>query len=176
MPAMNNPPTNQLTPPRIYHGPDAVKKAMNYYGVKTIDPLEEHIIHEEGFAEGTYLDTAKNPVQTSGVGQTRENMGKDFFRETFPKYVKRSKRWVPDFDKRPLDVQKAILSATYRGDMGKDTAAALNKYDYRQAAIEILNHQGYRRLKKTDPDNGVVERMERYATTFLEEAKKRNGP
>lgn len=142
-----------------------VKAAMDHYGYN--GPLESgmiHLIDEEGFVPTTYKDDVG--VDTEGVGATGENMGLCFFTEIYPKYVQRSARAVKDYKSMPQELQNAVLSAVYRGDLGPKTAALLSEGRYEAAAEEYLNHAEYRRRKAANPNDGVVKRMERNAAAM----------
>ena len=153
--------------PKVYHGDQAVAEAMKYYGQKgAVDPMAEHIIKEEGFVPGIYKDDVG--IDTEGIGLTGQFIGKNFFTEVLPVFEQRSRKVVPSYNKQPTEVQKAIMSAVYRGDMGTKTAALLEKGEYKKAAIEYLNHAEYRRRKRKNPDDGVVKRMERNAKAFFD--------
>lgn len=153
--------------PNIYHGDAAVKEAMKYYGQKgAVDPMAEHIIREEGFVPGIYKDDVG--VDTEGIGLTGQFVGKNFFTEVLPVFEQRSRKAVSSYNKQPFEVQKAIMSAVYRGDMGPATAKLLDAGEYKKAATEYLNHAEYRKRKRKNPDDGVVKRMERNAKAFFD--------
>jgi len=155
--------------PKRYRGREAVAQAAKYYNQQIIDPIAEHIIMEEGFVPGVYPDPVKG-IPTEGVGMIDDNIGKNFFTEVLPIYEQRARSFVPSYAKQPLSVQKAIMSAVYRGDMGDDTAELINKGEYKKASKEFLNHDGYRALKKKDPNHGVVKRLERTAEMIAQGA------
>lgn len=146
-----------------------VKAAADYYGYKgPLEPGMLHLIEEEGFVAGEYEDDVG--ISTEGVGSTGENKGKNFFTEIYPKYMARAAKKVKGFTEMPEDLQNAVLSAVYRGDLGPKTAELLSKGEYDAAADEYLNHKEYKERKKKDPEDGVVKRMERNA-----EAMRRHG-
>jgi hypothetical protein len=153
--------------PEVYHGNKAVRRAREFYQYKgRIDPLAENIILEEGFVVGSYDDD--RGIETEGVGLTGEFRGRDFFRDVFPEFVARCLRLIPNFYDMPYVAQKAAISGVYRGDLGRKTAALLREGAYGDAAMEYLNHAGYRRRKNRNPNDGVVLRMERNAAAFLD--------
>lgn len=147
--------------PQRFYGQNAVQAAAKYYGQKLIDPIAAHIIEDEGFVPGVYQDTKGIP--TEGVGLTGGFIGKNFFTEVLPVFEKRARSIIPSYSSQPLPVQKAVMSAVYRGDLGPRTARLIEKKEYQKAAKEYLNHQEYRKLKRKNPDHGVVKRMERNA-------------
>lgn len=59
-------------------------------------------------------------------------------------HIKRAKSRFPHFDLYPDEAQFAILDAIYRGDMGPKTTKLINSGRYKAAAVEYLNHEGYR--------------------------------
>ena len=147
-----------------------VLEAAKHYGYKgLIEPGMAHLIEEEGFVPTEYDDDVG--IATEGVGQTGENMGKNFFTETYPKYVDRAQRAVKGYATMSESLQLAILSAVYRGDLGPKTAELLSDGKYEQASKEYLNHKEYKDRKKKNPDDGVVKRMERNAEAMKREAE-----
>lgn len=149
---------------RTFYGDEAVKMAAKHYNQKIIDPVAAHLIREEGFVAGSYEDDVG--VLTEGVGQTGENMGKNFFTEVLPKYENRARKAVKGYDNLPEQARAAVLSGVYRGDLGPKTAKLLSAGKYKEAAKEYLNHKEYRERKKKNPEDGVVRRMERNAAMF----------
>lgn len=152
--------------PKTYYGQDAVQAAAKFYGQKTVSPIAKHIIMEEGFVDGVYKDTGTFQEPTSGVGATKENMGKNFFTEVLPKYEERARKTVKDYVKLPEEAQAAIVSMAYRGDWGPDTRKLLSAGKWNQAAQEYLNHDNYRAgLKKnaTNAEKAIAQRMYRNA-------------
>lgn len=146
-----------------------VKQAAAHYGYKgPLEPGMIHLIEEEGFVAGNYDDDVG--VDTQGVGQTEENIGQNFFTETYPKYVARAAEKVKGFVNMPQDLQNAVLSAVYRGDLGPDTAKLLSKGEFKAAAEEYLDHEEYKKRKKKNPNDGVVKRMERNRDVMLKYA------
>jgi GH24 family phage-related lysozyme (muramidase) len=149
-----------------------IKQAADHYGYEgIIEPGMIQLIEEEGFVAGKYDDDVG--VETQGVGQTAENMGENFFTETYPKYVARSASRVQGYGELPEDLQSAILSGVYRGDIPKDsnTARLLSEGNFGAASEEYLNHAEYKRRKKENPKDGVVARMDRNAAVMKKYAK-----
>ena len=142
-----------------------VNEAAQHYGYKgPLDPGMIHLIEEEGFVPEEYKDDVGVP--TEGVGATEENKGKNFFTEIFPKYEARAARKVKGYTNLPQELKNAVLSAVYRGDLGPKTAKLLSKGEYAAAAEEYLNHAEYKKRKKKDLNDGVVQRMERNAAVM----------
>jgi GH24 family phage-related lysozyme (muramidase) len=148
-----------------YRGEEAVKQAINHYKPESVSHIARHIIHEEGFVTGKYDD--HKGVETAGVGATRENIGKDFFREVLPKYEKRAADTTKDFAMLPQNVQAAVVSMAYRGDWGPKTKALLKEGKWFEAAAEYLTHKEYFKGKKegaSRAEKAVSARMERNAS------------
>lgn len=154
----------QMPNTKRFHGHDAVRAAADYYGQKVIDPVAAHIIEEEGFVPGVYED--HKGIPTEGVGLTGEFIGKNFFTDVMPVFEQRARQMVKGYDQMSEDMRKAVISAVYRGDLGPKTAKLLSSGKYKEAAKEYLNHAEYRGLKRSNPTNGVVGRMERNARVF----------
>lgn len=158
------------TPKRL-HGNQAVKAAQQYYGEPVIDPIAEHIIQEEGFVPGIYKDT--KGIDTEGVGLTAGNIGKNFFTEVMPKYVKRAMAIDPTYVKLPEETKKALVSMVYRGDIkaSHKTAKYIKAGEYEKAAKEYLDHDDYRNSKAKNVAagkrvHGVQYRMEANAAAL----------
>lgn len=147
-----------------HYGDDAVKAAARFYGQKMVDPVHAHLIREEGFVPGTYVDS--KGIETEGVGLTGEFKGKNLFKEVLPVFENRARKKVKGYDQLPESGRAAVLSAVYRGDLGPKTAKLLSAGEYEKAAKEYLNHAEYKKMKKENPDSGIVERMERNAEAF----------
>ncbi len=152
-----------------------VKQAADHYGYSgPLEPGMVKLIEEEGFSAEEYKDDVG--VSTQGVGQTGENAGKNFFTETYPKYVKRAQSKVKTFAQHPEGVQSAIISAVYRGDLGPKTVKLLDNKEYEAAAEEYLNHDEYKKRKKKNPKDGVVKRMEANAALIAEGGSNEHKP
>jgi len=74
---------------------------------------------------------------------------------------------TPNWRCYPPNVQIAIMSGYFRGDLGPKTREFLNNCDLKGAAIEYLNHAGYKKRKAKNPNDGVVKRMEENQKAFL---------
>ena len=142
-------------------------KHYNYSG--PLEPGMVHLLAEEGFSTDNYADDVG--IDTQGVGQTAENKGKNFFTETYPKYVARAQKKVKGYESLSPDLQNAVLSAVYRGDLGSDTAKLLSAGKCLEASKEYLDHEEYKARKKKDPNDGVVLRMDRNAAAMEKEAE-----
>lgn len=152
-----------------------VQAAADHYGYKgPLEPGMVHLIEEEGFVPGEYEDDVG--ISTEGVGATAENKGKNFFTETYPKYMARAAKKVKGFGAFPEPLQNAVLSAVYRGDLGPKTAELLSKGEFDKAADEYLDHKEYKERKKKNPEDGVVKRMERNAEVMRQYGESESEP
>ena len=147
----------------VHHGKDAVNQVVKREGELT--PEQKYVVEHEGFVDGEYKDT--KGISTSGVGQTGKY--KDMsFKKVFKIHKDEAKRYVPKFDSLSENRQKALMSLIYRGDMKKDYkwVKHLNKGDYEKASVELLNHEEYKGLLKTNPKSGIIGRLEE-ASRFI---------
>jgi GH24 family phage-related lysozyme (muramidase) len=130
-----------------------------------LTPEQKYVVEHEGFVDGEYKDT--KGISTSGVGQTGKY--KDMtFKKAFKIHQDEAKRYVPKFDSLSENQQKALMSLIYRGDMKKNYkwVKHLNKGDYEKASVELLNHEEYKGLLKTNPKSGIIGRLEE-ASRFI---------
>lgn len=163
-----------MNEPKRFYGDDAVNVAAQHYGYKgVIDPIARHIIAEEGFVPGTYLDS--KGIETEGVGiADPELKGKNFFTEVMPIYVNRAAKATKSYAVLPENQQAAIVSMAYRGDWGPETKKRLAKGDLKGAAKQYLDHDEYRKGKTkdaTDSERSISERMLRNARALDPEVR-----
>lgn len=156
-----------------YYGSDAVREAARYYGYSgEVAPEVAHLIGEEGFVPGTYLDSKDIP--TEGVGQTGDMMGRDFFTEVYPVYAARAMGSTKDWIKITPEARAAIVSMAYRGDWGPNTKKALRKGEWEEAAKQYLDHDEYRKGKQkgaTKAQKAISARMDRNAQVLRDLAE-----
>ena len=145
-----------------YYGDDAVIAAAKHYGYRgPIDPIARRIIHEEGFVNGTYLDSKGIPTEGIGVADPKLR-GKPWFTEVLPIYQQQAQTATKGFEKLTTEQQGAITSMAYRGDWGPKTRGHLNKGNLKAAAKEYLDHNEYRKGKAkgaTDAQKAISRRM-----------------
>ena len=109
------------------------------------------------------LDT--KGIITSGVGQTGEFIGRSF-KETYEGQQQRVKKKITNYNTLSANQQKALMSLGYRGDMKKDYkwVELFNKGEYDKAAVELLDHTEYKKLKdivkKGGKVSGIIGRLE----------------
>ena len=145
-----------------YYGDDAVIAAAKHYGYKgPIDPIARRIIHEEGFVNGTYLDSKGIPTEGIGVADPKLR-GKPWFTEVLPIYQQQAQTATKGFEKLTVEQQGAITSMAYRSDWGPKTRGHLNKGNLKAAAKEYLDHDEYRKGKAkgaTNAQKAISRRM-----------------
>ena len=135
-----------------------------------LNDVQKYIVEHEGFVSGEYLDT--KGVKTSGVGQTGEFQDMSF-KETFDTLEKEAKRLIPKYDKLSTKKKKAIMSLMYRGDLQQspNTRDLINKGKFKEASIELLDHEEYRGLKQIESEtgqrSGIAKRLEEMPLNFL---------
>lgn len=165
---------------KAYYGEQAVEKAAEVYGVplENVSPIARHIIIEEGYREDFYEDTGSKKEKTTGVGQTQENIGKNFFTEVLPVYIKRAENATKNFETLPEYVKSHIVSMAYRGDWGPKTKKLLKEGRWEEAADEYLDHNNYKKGTQenaTKAEKAVADRMKRNADALKKYAKEKRA-
>ena len=100
------------------------------------------------------------------TGYTKKDFEKLFVEKDLPKYIKRTKNLVRDFDKLPASLKEEMVSSVFRGGLSGSpkTLELINEGKYQEAADEFLNNDEYRAAKKWEIENnqrhGVARRME----------------
>ena len=87
------------------------------------------------------------------------------FKDTYDIHRDDAKRLVPELDNLSEDQQKALMSLVYRGDLQQSPTfvSLVNEGNFEQAAVELLNHEEYKDLKKTNPTSGIIRRLDEAA-------------
>ena len=148
------------------HGKDATDKAEDLLG-RPLTDAEHHIASLEGYSYSPYLDT--KDVLTSGFGQTGR-----YLRMPFDKVVSifedRTRQIVPAYDELPAFIRLRLLDSTYRGGLSDSPATLrlINAGDWDGAAVEFLNHDGFR--SALESGSGVANRMQETSDAMLEMA------
>ena len=159
---------------RYFVGQAAVDEVERRIG-RELDAVEEHIVKEEGFVVGKYLDD-KN-IETAGVGQTKAYFNSDFT-DVIDNFENEVRNSIPSYDNQPVDVQIALMSAQFRGDLqqSKTFRRLFNEGKYAEAAKEFLNHAEYKeRLKNNPAGDGVTRRLENISNTVGKLASQSNA-
>jgi GH24 family phage-related lysozyme (muramidase) len=148
----------EVSPLKTYKGDMAVKIVEQKEGM--LSPIEKQIVKDEGYRSSEYLDTKGIP--TRGVGQTGDYMGMPF-KQVAKAKMREVDRLFPEIGTYPEEVQAALYSAGYRGDItGSPKAIQLiNEGSFTEAAKEFLNNEEY---KNAPP--GIKERMNRTAAAI----------
>jgi len=149
-------PTDKDTPKK-YAGEEAILQVEKLEG-RPLSLAERRVVEEEGYVEGVYKDD--KGIETSGVGQTGEWMGKSFD-ETFKAHEGDAKKMFQSFDAYPEYLQAELIQAQYRGDVRQspDFVNMMSEGRYNEAAEELLNHEEYKE-RKAKGDDGVTRRLE----------------
>jgi GH24 family phage-related lysozyme (muramidase) len=147
------------------HGAQAVAKVTQLEG--PLNSMEKRIVELEGFSAGDYDDDVG--VSTSGVGQTGEFKGKTF-KETVQTFVKKAKKTFPKFDKFDNKLQTELVQLYYRGDVNPrfNWVKSVNKGDFKDASVQLLDHKEYKR-RKAVKDDGVTKRLEEASATLAKQ-------
>ena len=154
-----------------YHGPKAIAKVEEQEGELT--PAQKRVVELEGFVQGTYLDT--KGIETAGVGQTGEWIGKSF-KEAFSHHEDLTKKYINDYDQLPEYLKAELMQATYRGDLGGSPRfrRLMNRGKYDEAADEFLDNAEY---KDPNTPKSIKRRMEAVADAvarYASESEKAN--
>jgi hypothetical protein len=94
----------------------------------------------------------------SGNEELTDNQVDRLFSNDIQIYIDRTRNRIVNFDNFPEYLQTALVDATYRGDLGPRTRELINISDFRGAATEYLNHEGFRTAEDRRM-NGIVRRM-----------------
>jgi len=144
-----------------FFGDEAVEEVQKLFPDIPLNDVQKHVIRKEGYVAGEYTDVGK---VAKGVGQTGEFVDKTFL-DTFAEKEDLARRLIPDYDSLSLDLQKAIMSGVYRGDLSGSpkTLDFINQGQWGLAADEFLDNNEYR---DASTPKGVKKRMEEIARTF----------
>tara|TARA_Y100000310_G_scaffold333034_1_gene409765 strand:+ start:186 stop:1046 length:861 start_codon:yes stop_codon:yes gene_type:complete len=111
-----------------------------------------------------------------GRGEIDEDEAQLLFEKDMPDYIKRARKLTGDkFDSYSKNLQKNIISATFRGSWGYSpkTRRLLSEGKYKEAAMEFLNSDEYRNAKELGRP-GIIPRMEAVADAIRQEANYQN--
>jgi len=158
---------NPLVP--HYYSDDAIDEVEKEFG--TLNELQKEVVRKEGYRPDWYLDTKGIP--TVGVGQTGP-LGAVTPIEAINQKINEVRNISRVFDTVPLDTQKALLDAHYRGDTqglsrsgNWTTYEWVDKYsDYveaqqenpRDSTVELLRQDAY---KEVWDNEDYIQRMAR---------------
>jgi len=147
---------------KIYYGKEAIKKVEEKEGRK-LSYVEKRVVEEEGYVPSLYKDGKGNI--TFGVGQTGEFINKSF-NDTFKAHLKRLRAKIPSYDSETEEVKAELMSAEYRGDVGKNHnwVKEFNAGNRFSASKEFLKNRDY--LQSKDKGTGVHKRMDKIAAAL----------
>lgn len=154
-----------------FRGSAAIEEVIRREGALTA--AQERIVRDEGFVDGVYKDD--KGITTSGVGQTGPFRGKSF-KETYEIKEKEARRLVPSYHRLPEQVQSALVTLAYRGDLQQSPKfrALMAQGRYKEASVELLNHKEYKDRLSRGGD-GVTKRLEQAANDIEEYAHSRES-
>ena len=143
----------------VLYGDDAIQHVERLEG-RELSPAEKVVVREEGFVSAPYKDT--KGITTYGVGQTGEWIDKPFS-EAFDAHKEEARKLIPSFDNLSEELQGALMSAVYRGDLQQSPTfrKLFNAGKLEEASVEFLDNNDYRASVKAK--DGVHGRMERIA-------------
>jgi GH24 family phage-related lysozyme (muramidase) len=142
--------------------------------------IKEYIRGHEGTVAGVYNDHKGN--KTFGVGHLMlpgEKPGEMDPEQQFDKdidiHIATAKRLFPKYQQYPIDVKKALVSGTFRGEFqkGQKTVDYINTDQWDKVPAEYINRKDYKESK--NPKNkigGVAKRMDENAGIFKKHAEK----
>jgi len=133
---------------------DGVKKWPPYY-------LEGETAFTRGFGDFGTLPGRKHAVSEKEM----EVDLKKNIRERLPKIIKK----IPKFHSLSQDLRDQVVSSWFRGGLGgsPDTIDLINQGKFKDAAIELIDHAGYRKSRKEG--TGVYKRMDRFVAALNKE-------
>ena len=112
----------------------------------------------------------------NGNGEINEDEAQLLFEQDVPDYIERAKELTGDkFDLYSKNLQKNIISATFRGSWGYSPKARglLSEGKYEEAAVEFLNSDEYRNAEELGRP-GIIPRMDAVADAIRQEARYQN--
>jgi|TARA_R110002020_G_C16089034_1_gene757724 hypothetical protein len=151
-----------------FFGEKAVREVQKLNPNIILNEVHKHIIRKEGYVAGEYSDVGKI---ATGVGQTGKCADLTFL-DCFAQKEDLAKQLIPVYSDLTLDLQKAIMSGVYRGDLSGSpkTLNHINQNNWDMAAEEFLDNNEYR---NPDTPKGVKIRMEEIADTFKDHGVKK---
>jgi len=161
---------DDVNPPRIWSDEELFELAI------------PEIKKWEGFIPQTKIPT-KGDKYTIGHGHTgryakpgatmtEEEADKILREEDYPSHLKRISDMVPGFNQLPLDVAVQMAQSAFRGGItgSPDTVELINERAFGKASKEFLDHDEYRKAKRTGVRAGIVPRMDKVSNTLKRHA------
>ena len=143
----------------------------------------EQIKEREGFlAEAKQFDN--EPFYTIGYGRSNSSVkkGDTVTREEAEEYliedinirIPKINSLLPKLNEYSNELQEALFYEFYRGSLGASdkTMNLINEGNFKEAAIEFLNHDEYRKAIEENENPGIIKTMGRVANALNSEGKK----
>lgn len=152
------------TKPKVYRNNKAVEQVEKEFGVKLI-PEFKRVVKLEGYAPEPYQDDSNKKIWTTGVGQTGIYMDNNPI-EAMEAKQREVIQYIPNYPNLPTEIRAEIFQLHYRGDLVQSPTfrKLFNAGKYKQASVELLNHEEYRTRKNAKRGasyrDGVVRRLE----------------
>ena len=142
-------------------------------------------MHCEGYVAEAKIATKGEKIKTIGHGHLDEKgeykdkiitrpEALELLKEDITERLPAIRKAIPKFESLPLSVRTAILVGWFRGDIqltskGKtsETVKLMNKGEWKKAAIEYLNHKGFKNAK-ANKRSGIIARMKKVAKVLRE--------
>ena len=150
-----------------------------------MDAYTKELMHWEGFVAEAKIATKGEKFKTIGHGHLDEKgeykdkiitrpEALELLKEDITERLPAIRKAIPKFESLPLSVRTAILVGWFRGDIqltskGKtsETVKLMNKGEWKKAAIEYLNHKGFKNAK-ANKRSGIIARMKKVAKVLRE--------
>jgi GH24 family phage-related lysozyme (muramidase) len=132
-------------------------------GVKKYPP---YLIRGEKEYTRGYGDYGTPPGRKHAVSEKEMEVDlKKNIRERLPKIIKK----IPKFHSLSQNLKDQVVSSWFRGGLGgsPDTIKLINQGKFKDAAIELIDHDEYRESYKKK--TGVYKRMDRFAAALRKE-------
>jgi GH24 family phage-related lysozyme (muramidase) len=140
----------------------------------TLNVIAQYIKGHEGYKAKQYLDPKGNPTVGFGhlikPGEDLKGLSNDeLFNRDLDVHVQRAQGLFPNFSSYPVEIQKALVDGTFRGEFksGQKTVDYINKDQWDKVPAEYINRRDYRESK--NPANkmgGVYKRMDENAAIY----------
>ena len=161
-----------------------LEKPLN---IKVIEPLNIRVIEQIKEREGFLAEAKKfdgEPFYTIGYGRSNSSVkkGDTVTREEAEEYliedinirIPKINSLLPKLNEYSNELQEALFYEFYRGSLGASvkTMNLINEGNFKEAAIEFLNHDEYRKAIEENENPGIIKTMGRVANALNSEGKK----
>jgi len=169
--------------------PSTEDKMMGSQGINPFEPNQYAPtikLHErDPYTKGPILTSRiifdHETTGTAGYGRygippgtvITEEDADQFLVEDITKKLKVVSDLIPGFKDMPFELRDALLQSAYRGGItgSPKTMDLINRGEYKKAAKEFLDHDGYRRAKENKQYKGIAPRMEKLRDALLKYAE-----